>query len=230
MSELIQWGGHGGISFFVSPTEIRAFKDLSISVSAETEDKTVGGEKYVSKKNSGSYKITLTAILNAALGVSVQETALAIAESARLGEQGYFYCNGQKLFPSSFMSTDATISSVTISASGAWSYAEVSWTLKQCSKYDDTSGGGNGSGSGGSGGGSGSGSGSGGSGKTRKSGNNMVDELSTDKINNKVETALSIIKRANVASQQSYNALTAVSERNKNASKVLIQLTREPIQ
>ena len=198
MNELIQWGGHGGISFFVSPGEIRAFKDLTIAVSAETEDKTNGGEKYTSKKNSGGYKITLTAILNAALGVDVQGMALAITESARLGEQGYFYINGAKLFPSSFMSTDASIGSVTMTGDGKWTYAEVSWTLKQCGKYDDGASGGT------SGGGGSGGSGSGGSGsKVVKTGN--------DQVGKRIDAALDVVAQANKSAERAYNVLTGVA-------------------
>lgn len=200
MTELIQWGGHGGISFFVSPNEIRAFKDLTIAVSAETEDKTASGEKYTSKKNAGGYKITLTAILNAALGVDVQAMALAITESARLGEQGYFYINGAKLFPSSFMSTDASISNVSMSSGGTWTYAEVSWTLKQCGKYDDSE---SGSGSGGGGGGGAGSSGTGGGSKVTKTGN--------DQVGKRLDAALDVVARANKSAERAYNALTGVA-------------------
>lgn len=205
MNELIQWGGHGGISFFVSPGEIRAFKDLTIAVSAETEDKTNGGEKYTSKKNSGGYKITLTAILNAALGVDVQGMALAITESARLGEQGYFYINGAKLFPSSFMSTDASIGSVTMTGDGKWTYAEVSWTLKQCGKYD-------GSISGGTSGGGSSGSG----GKVVRTGN--------DPVGKQIDSVLDVVELANKSAERAYNVLTGVTSWNNSIYTRLARL------
>ncbi len=205
MNELIQWGGHGGISFFVSPGEIRAFKDLTIAVSAETEDKTNGGEKYTSKKNSGGYKITLTAILNAALGVDVQGMALAITESARLGEQGYFYINGAKLFPSSFMSTDASIGSVTMTGDGKWTYAEVSWTLKQCGKYDGSiSGGTSGGGSGGSGG------------KVVRTGN--------DPVGKQIDSVLDVVELANKSAERAYNVLTGVTSWNNSIYTRLARL------
>lgn len=219
MSELIQWGGHGGIAFFVSPTEIRAFKDLTISVSAETEDKTSGGEKYVSKKNSGAYTITLTAVLNAALGVDVQAVALAISESARLGEQGYFYCAGEKLFPSCFMSTDATISNVRVTQNGTWSYAEVSWTLKQCGKYNDdgTDGSNNSSGSGSSGGSSKTGSGAS-TGKFKKI---TPDKANTPYAYELATAATDIVARAQLSARNSYNALTAGSRAARNSQYLL---------
>ena len=139
MSDIVKWSGHGGISFFVKPNEIRGFKDLSISAAAETKDSTKDGEKYVQKKNSGSYVIQLTAVLSAALKVDVKDIATAITEAARGGETGYFYTGNTKLFPSSFMATEAKISNIRMNGSGVWTYCEVTWTLKQCSKYGASS-------------------------------------------------------------------------------------------
>lgn len=139
MSDIVKWSGHGGISFFVKPNEIRGFKDLSISAAAETKDSTKDGEKYVQKKNSGSYVIQLTAVLSAALKVDVKDIATAITEAARSGETGYFYTGNTKLFPSSFMATEAKISNIRMNGSGVWTYCEVTWTLKQCSKYGASS-------------------------------------------------------------------------------------------
>ena len=139
MSDIVKWSGHGGISFFVKPNEIRGFKDLSISAAAETKDSTKDGEKYVQKKNSGSYVIQLTAVLSAALKVDVKDIATAITEAARSGETGYFYTGNTKLFPSSFMATEAKISNIRMTGSGVWTYCEVTWTLKQCSKYGASS-------------------------------------------------------------------------------------------
>lgn len=135
--EVIRWSGGGGISFFADSHEIRAFRDLNINVSTDTEDTTDSGEKLVKKKNSGGYSITLTATLSAALNVDVQETAMAMSEAARKGDTGYFYVNGAKLFPSLFMATDAKISNIAISA-GKWTLCEVAWTLKQCAKVGDS--------------------------------------------------------------------------------------------
>lgn len=135
MADLITWGGGGGISFFANGSEIRGVKDISIKVSAETKDKTQSSEKFTAKKNAGSYQISLTALLNAALGTDVRTVALQITEASRKGETGYFYTAGGKLFPSSFMAVDATISNITMTSNGVWKSCEVSWTLKQCSKY-----------------------------------------------------------------------------------------------
>ena len=162
MAELVNWSGGGGIAFFIKNNEIRGMKDFNISASAETEDKTSGGEKFIKKKNSGSYQIGITAVLNASLGVDVQSLAIKMAECARTGATGYFYTAGAKLFPSNFMCTDAKISNVQMTSKGKWSYCEVAWTLKQCSKYDGTTGSSSSSGGGGkrsSGGGKKSGTG-----------------------------------------------------------------------
>ena len=140
MAELVKWSGGGGLSFFIKNNEIRGVKDLNISASAETKDTTNGGEKYIKKKNSGSYQISMTAVLNAALGVDVQSLAVAMAECARTGDTGYFYTAGAKPFPSNFMCVDAKIGNIQMTPTGKWSYCEVNWTLKQCSKYDGTTG------------------------------------------------------------------------------------------
>ena len=136
MADLITWSGNGGISFFIKSNEIRGVKDFSISASAETEDKTQSSEKFIKKKNSGSYQISITAVLNAALGVDVQTLALKMTEAARKGDTGYFYTATSKLFPSKFMATDAKVNNIQMTGSGKWSYCEVALTLKQCSKFD----------------------------------------------------------------------------------------------
>ncbi|MBR3740105.1 MAG: hypothetical protein IKN04_06525 [Clostridia bacterium] len=148
MADLITWSGNGGISFFIKSSEIRGVKDFSISASAETDDKTQNGEKFIKKKNSGSYQITMTAVLNAALGVDVQAVALKMTEAARKGDTGYFYTATSKLFPSNFMATDAKVNNIQMTSSGKWSYCEVALTLKQCSKFDGGSSGGGGGGGG----------------------------------------------------------------------------------
>lgn len=138
MADLITWAG---ISFYVKSNEIRGVKDISIKASAETEDKTQSSEKFTKKKNAGSYQISLTVVLNAALGVNVQQVATSITEAARVGTTGYFYTASGKLFPSNFMAVDATISNIRMNGAGVWTYCEVQWTLKQCSKYDGTTSG-----------------------------------------------------------------------------------------
>lgn len=135
MSEIVKWSGAGGISFFAKPSEIRGFKDLNITATAETEDSTSDGEKFIKKKNKGSYAIQITSVLNAALKVDVKKVATAITEAARCADTGYFYVGNSKLFPSSFMATEAKISNIRMTGSGVWIYCEVTWTLKQCSKY-----------------------------------------------------------------------------------------------
>ena len=136
MADMITWSGRGGISFFIKNNEIRGVKDIGISASVETEDITQGGETFVKKKNCGSYEITLTAVLNAAMGVDVQAVALEMTEAARCGDTGYFYTAGAKLLPSNFMCTSAQVNNVQLTNTGIWKSCEVDWTLKQCSKFD----------------------------------------------------------------------------------------------
>lgn len=137
--DLVNWSGRKDISFILKSTEMRGVKDINISASLDTEDNEGDGEKYTKKKNSGAYEITLTAVLNAALGVNVQHIALEMTEAARCGNSGYFYIATKKLFPSKFMATDAKISNLQITSKGVWSYCEVAFTLKQASKFDGSS-------------------------------------------------------------------------------------------
>lgn len=132
--EIIKWGD---IAFFVNPTAIRGIRDISISVGSETEDETNSNEKYVKRKNANGYQVSMKAILDAFLGEDVQATALKLTEAARMGDTGYLYCAGAKLFPSKFMLTDATASNIQMAPNGKWTHCEVSLTLKQCSKYNE---------------------------------------------------------------------------------------------
>lgn len=137
-ADIVKWSGNGGISFFVKPTSIKGVKDISIKASADTEDKENGGEKYTVKKNAGGLEITMTAILNAALGVNVESAAKSILNAARKADNGYFYIAGKKLFTAKFMMTDAEAQNVILTGDGTWVSCEVNMTLKQCSKYDGT--------------------------------------------------------------------------------------------
>lgn len=135
-SEMIKWSGHGDVCFFLKANEIRGVKDISISAKLETEDETVDSEKYTKKKNDGGYEITMTAVLNAALGVDVKKVALAMTESARIGNTGYFYMATQKLLTPQFVATDAKIKNLRTNRTGTWLECEVDFTLKQSSKFD----------------------------------------------------------------------------------------------
>ena len=202
MAELVKWSGGGGLSFFIKNNEIRGVKDLNISASTETEDTTNGGEKYIKKKNSGSYQISMTAVLNAALGVDVQSLAVAMAECARTGATGYFYTAGAKLFPSNFMCVDAKIGNIQMTPAGKWSYCEVTWTLKQCSKYDGTTGSSSSS-SGGSGG------------STKKTTTTSTSSSILTKVKTAVTNVVTNVKNAVTGVINTISAAKAASEKAK---------------
>lgn len=129
------------IAFYVEPNRIRGVRDISISVSSETEENTQDDEKYVKRKNASPYQASMKAILMAALGVPVQSTAIELTEAARNGRTGYLYSAGAKIFPCKFMMTGASIGNLQISSKGVWTYCEVSLTFQQCSKYDGSTSG-----------------------------------------------------------------------------------------
>lgn len=206
MADLITWSGNGSISFFSKSNEIRGVKDFSIKTSVETEDKTQSSEKFAGKKNSGSYQITMTAVLNAALGVDVQALATMMTEAARRGDTGYFYTAGAKLFPSNFMATDATVSKIQMSGTGKWSYCEVAMTLKQCSKYDGIS--------------SSTGGGSGGNGasKTSATGTAKKETLNKKYKKEPLVTAMSTSKAIKIGVIQAVNTTNAAKQASKAAT------------
>lgn len=164
--ELIKWSGDSQVVFYLKSNEIRGYKDLAISAKLDTENTTVDGQTYTTRKNHGNYEIKLTAVLNASLGVDVYGTAIRFTESARHGSSGYFYiASGGKLMKfltMQFIATDAQIKNVRTNRAGTWVSCEVDFTLKQCSKFDGSttsaaaaSSGGGGGGGGGSAGGTG---------------------------------------------------------------------------
>lgn len=213
MSEIVKWSGAGGISFFAKPTEIRGVKDLNITAAVETEDSTKDGEKFVKKKNKGSYTIQLTAVLDAALNVDVQKVETQIMEAARCGDTGYLYTGGSKLFPCTLMATEAKTQSIRLSPTGKMNYCEIAWTLKQCSKY------------GGSSSSSSSGSGSGG-------GKKQIPKNVVDKVKQTATTVMTTVAGAivswvtgatnttNAAKTQSAKVLADANKKTTTATKV----------
>lgn len=138
MAEIASWNGH---SFVVSPTVIRGFTGLTIKGGSETEDKTSGGDKYVSRKNSSPSQVSLTAELNALLGCDVRKEAMKFIDDANAGSKGYFYMAGKKLLPCQLMLTEASVTETSISPNGTWLGCKVQLTMKQCGKYDGSAGG-----------------------------------------------------------------------------------------
>lgn len=138
MAEIASWNGH---SFVVSPTVIRGFTGLTIKGGSETEDKTSGGNKYVSRKNSSPSQVSLTAELNALLGCDVRKEAMKFIDDANAGSKSYFYMAGKKLLPCQLMLTEASVTETAISPNGTWLSCKVQLTMKQCGKYDGSAGG-----------------------------------------------------------------------------------------
>ncbi len=164
MAEIGRWNNH---IFEVSPNVMRSFDDLTVVGQAETEEKTAGSQKYVSYKNGGSVKVTMTIILSALLGCNVRDEAMALVDEARNGSEDYLYLDGKKLVTCPLMLTNAEISQTEIGAGNQWLYAEAKVTFKQCDKFDGEAGG-----SGSSGGGSG-----GGSHKTKKKSGTTIGDV-----------------------------------------------------
>lgn len=133
MSQIGRWNGH---TFEVGPSLIRSFSGLSIKGGSETEDKTTGDQKYVSRKNGNPREIGLTVSLYARLGCDVRNEALAFVEEATQGAKDYFYMGERKLVTCSVMLTDAEVTEIELTNGGVWTRAEVKCTFKQAGKND----------------------------------------------------------------------------------------------
>ena len=133
---LIQWHD---VQFYANASQVRGLTDLTISSSIETEDKENGGTKYVSKKNSKGYEISMKALFDARLGIKdVKKEAMALAKYGATGQTGYMYAKGEKLVTPILMMTSAKVSNIRMTPKGVWISAEVQITLKTCSKLDGT--------------------------------------------------------------------------------------------
>ncbi len=131
---LIKWHD---IEFFASASKVVGFNDLSISGSVETEDKEDGGTKYVSKKNSKGYEVTMTAFFDRRLGIEdVKKSAMSLAEYGAKGQTGYMYAQGEKLISSNLMMTAAKIGNIRMTPGGTWICCEIQITLKTCGKLE----------------------------------------------------------------------------------------------
>lgn len=133
---LIQWHD---VQFYANASQVRGLTDLTISSSIETEDKENGGTKYVSKKNSKGYEVSMKALFDARLGIKdVKKEAMALAQYGATGQTGYMYAKGEKLVTPILMMTSAKVSNIRMTPKGVWISAEVQITLKTCSKLDGT--------------------------------------------------------------------------------------------
>lgn len=129
---LIQWYD---VSFYANASKVVGFNNLAISGSVETEDKESDGTKYVSKKNSKGYEISLTAFLDRRLGIEdVRAEAMKLVDYGANGQTGYMYAQGKKLVSCGMMLTNAKAQNVVMTPSGTWISCEVQLTLKTCSK------------------------------------------------------------------------------------------------
>ena len=151
-------GRFAGQKFEVKSGYVQGFTGLSIKGSSETEDKESGSEKYVSRKNGKPTEISLTVHLNALTGCkNVRDNAMWFVDHARAGAKDYFYIKNGKLVPCQVMLTEAQVKEIQMTRKGDWIMCDVQLTLKQCTKWDGTTGGGGSSGGGSSGGSSGGG-------------------------------------------------------------------------
>lgn len=140
MAQIANWNGH---TFEVSAKLIRSFQDMALKGSCETEDKTSGGQKYVSRKNGNPAELTLNVSLSAYLGVTdVRYEALTYVKEANEGATEYFYLGTQKLVSAKMMLITAEVTEYMPMPGNAdiWISCEVKLSFKQADKGDGSSG------------------------------------------------------------------------------------------
>ncbi|MBQ7214313.1 MAG: hypothetical protein IJS25_07265 [Bacteroidales bacterium] len=138
MPELGRWNGH---QFIVSPNVIRGITGLTIKGSCETGDKKSSKKEYVSRKNGKPTEVSITVNLNHMLGCNVRDEAVAFIREATDGKSDYFYVGSKKLVSCKLMLVDAQVKETNIGNGGVWLKADVQLTMKQCSKYGESSSG-----------------------------------------------------------------------------------------
>lgn len=220
MAEIGRWNGH---VFEVSPKLIRGFTGLTIKGASNTEDKESGDQGYVSRKHGKPMEVSLTVALNAMTGCDVRTEAMKFVDEARAGRRDYFYIGNKKLVTCQLMLTDASVKNVRITNGGKWVLAEVSLTMKQCSKNDGSSASSSGGGS--SGGGSSGGGSSGGGNKSPKK-KSVKQESLVSKIKNgikntvnKVKTGVKNVVNALTGKKTSSNPITNAVKSAQSAIK-----------
>lgn len=140
MATIANWNGH---TFEVSPNLIRGFTDLTIEGGCETTTKNSSKQKYEERKYGESPTISMTAHLNAQLGVTdVRAEAMEFVQEATEGACAYFYLGTAKLFPAKLILTKASINQIVhMPLSGdTWISCDVKLTFKQGTKNDGSSG------------------------------------------------------------------------------------------
>jgi hypothetical protein len=131
MSTIGKWKKH---KFVVSSKKIMSFDNLQIKGGSTIEEKKKNKKPTVKRKSAKPLEISLTVGLNAYVGPNVRKEALVFVKEATNGAKGYFYVGKKKLMTCKLMLTDASVKNIVLSKKGSWVQAEVSLTLKQCTK------------------------------------------------------------------------------------------------
>ncbi len=143
MATIGKWKNH---KFVVSSKKIYSYENLQIKGGSNIEEKKKKKKPTVKRKGAKPMEVSLTVILNAFTGPNVRQEALLFVKEATKGSKGYFYTGNKKLMTCKLMLTDATVKNVEVTRGGSWSKAEVTLTLKQCTKGEANVSGGGGNG------------------------------------------------------------------------------------
>lgn len=131
MSVMARWNI---FTFEIDYSKALLFDKLHMSAETETEDTTENGQKYVKTKNGKPLSVTLTAIVNAAMGADVRTTVLQMMDAAQRSTEDYLYVGYEKIFPFRLMLTKAETDDIgLIPGGGGWVSANVNLTFQQSS-------------------------------------------------------------------------------------------------
>lgn len=131
MATIGKWKNH---KFVVSADKIESFKNLQIKGGSNLKESKKKKKSVVKRENAKPLEVSLTVELNVLVGSDVRKSALVLVKESTKGAKGYMYIGGKKLMTCKLMLTDATLKNPEFSLSGKWTKAEVTLTLKQCTK------------------------------------------------------------------------------------------------
>jgi len=109
-------------------------KNIQIKAGSNLKENKKKKKSTVKRESAKPIEVSITIELNALVGCNVRHDALVLLKEAGKGAKGYFYIGRKKLTTCKLMLVDATLKNPDFTASGAWVKAEVTLTLKQCSK------------------------------------------------------------------------------------------------
>lgn len=145
MATIGKWKSH---KFKISSDKIEIFKNIQIKGGSNLKENKKKKKSVVKRDKAKPLEISLTVELNAFVGCNVRHDGLLLVKEATNGAKDYFYIGKKKLMTCKLMLVDAALKNPEFAPNGTWTKAEVTLTLKQCTKGNVNVSGGGGEGGG----------------------------------------------------------------------------------